>query len=250
MVQQYIQYFLERLLVLNKQRWIFMKTIKVILVDDHSLVRAGIRSLIQNISGVEVIAEANNGRDAIRLIDELIPDLVLLDIAMPELNGLEVISRISKDNLVTRVIILSMHTNEEYVVQALKAGAAGYLLKDSAPNELEIAVNSVMKGETYLSPAISKHVVDNYLRRISDVSTEKEKGPDIFKQLTSRQREILQLIAEGNSTKEIANKLNVSIKTVETHRMQLMDRIGIHDVAGLVRYAIRMGIITVKMPDN
>jgi Response regulator containing a CheY-like receiver domain and an HTH DNA-binding domain len=227
-----------------------MKPIKVILVDDHSLVRAGIRSLIQNISGVEVIAEANNGRDAIRLIDELIPDLVLLDIAMPELNGLEVISRISKDNLVTRVIILSMHTNEEYVVQALKAGAAGYLLKDSAPNELEIAVNSVMKGETYLSPAISKHVVDNYLRRISDVSTEKEKGPDIFKQLTSRQREILQLIAEGNSTKEIANKLNVSIKTVETHRMQLMDRIGIHDVAGLVRYAIRMGIITVKMPDN
>jgi DNA-binding NarL/FixJ family response regulator len=227
-----------------------MKTIKVILVDDHSLVRAGIRSLIQNISGVEVIAEANNGRDAIRLIDELIPDLVLLDIAMPELNGLEVISRISKDNLITRVIILSMHTNEEYVVQALKAGAAGYLLKDSAPNELEIAVNAVMRGETYLSPAISKHVVDNYLRRISDVSPEKEKGPDIFKQLTSRQREILQLIAEGNSTKEIANKLNVSIKTVETHRMQLMDRIGIHDVAGLVRYAIRMGIITVKMPDN
>ena len=143
-----------------------------------------------------------------------------------------------------------MHTNEEYVVQALKAGAAGYLLKDSAPNELEIAVNAVMKGETYLSPAISKHVVDNYLRRISDVSPEKERGPDIFKQLTSRQREILQLIAEGNSTKEIANKLNVSIKTVETHRMQLMDRIGIHDVAGLVRYAIRMGIITVKMPDN
>jgi DNA-binding NarL/FixJ family response regulator len=227
-----------------------MKPIKVILVDDHSLVRAGIRSLIQNISGVEVIAEANNGRDAIRLIDDLIPDLVLLDIAMPELNGLEVISRISKDNTDTKVIILSMHTNEEYVVQALKAGAAGYLLKDSAPNELEIAVNAVMKGETYLSPAISKHVVDNYLRRISDVSTEKEKGPDIFRQLTSRQREILQLIAEGNSTKEIANKLNVSIKTVETHRMQLMERIGIHDVAGLVRYAIRMGIITVKMPDN
>ena len=169
---------------------------------------------------------------------------------MPELNGLEVISRISKDNTNTKIIILSMHTNEEYVVQALKSGAAGYLLKDSAPNELEIAVNAVMRGETYLSPAISKHVVDNYLRRISDVSAEKEKGPDIFKQLTSRQREILQLIAEGNSTKEIANKLNVSIKTVETHRMQLMDRIGIHDVAGLVRYAIRMGIITVKMPDN
>jgi DNA-binding NarL/FixJ family response regulator len=169
---------------------------------------------------------------------------------MPELNGLEVVSRISKDNSVTKVIILSMHKNEEYVVQALKAGAAGYLLKDSSANELEIAVNAVIRGETYLSPAISKHVVDNYLRRITDIPSEKEKGPDIFKQLTSRQREILQLIAEGNSTKEIANKLNVSIKTVETHRMQLMDRIGIHDVAGLVRYAIRMGIITVKMPDN
>jgi DNA-binding NarL/FixJ family response regulator len=227
-----------------------MKAIKVILVDDHELVRTGIRSLIQNISGVEVIAEANNGRDAVRLIDELMPDLVLLDIAMPELNGLEVVSRISKDNSVTKVIILSMHKNEEYVVQALKAGAAGYLLKDSSANELEIAVNAVIRGETYLSPAISKHVVDNYLRRITDIPSEKEKGPDIFKQLTSRQREILQLIAEGNSTKEIANKLNVSIKTVETHRMQLMDRIGIHDVAGLVRYAIRMGIITVKMPDN
>ncbi|MDR3610009.1 MAG: response regulator transcription factor [Ignavibacteriaceae bacterium] len=226
-----------------------MKSIKVILVDDHELVRTGIRSLIQNISGVEVIAEANNGRDAVRLIDELMPDLVLLDIAMPELNGLEVVSRISKDNTNTKVIILSMHKNEEYVVQALKAGAAGYLLKDSSANELEIAVNAVIRGETYLSPAISKHVVDNYLRRITDVQADKDKGPDIFKQLTSRQREILQLIAEGNSTKEIANKLNVSIKTVETHRMQLMDRIGIHDVAGLVRYAIRMGIITVKMPD-
>jgi DNA-binding NarL/FixJ family response regulator len=227
-----------------------MKPIRVILVDDHSLVRAGIRSLIQNIAGVEVIAEANNGRDAIKLIDELIPDLVLLDIAMPELNGLEVVSRISKDNTETKVIILSMHTNEEYVVQALKAGAAGYLLKDSAPNELEIAVNAVIRGETYLSPAISKHVVDSYLRRISDVSSNREKEPDIYKQLTSRQREILQLIAEGNSTKEIATKLNVSIKTVETHRMQLMDRLEIHDVAGLVRYAIRMGIITVKMPDK
>ena len=227
-----------------------MKPIRVILVDDHSLVRAGIRSLILNIAGVEVIAEANNGRDAIKLIDELIPDLVLLDIAMPELNGLEVVSRISKDNTETKVIILSMHTNEEYVVQALKAGAAGYLLKDSAPNELEIAVNAVIRGETYLSPAISKHVVDSYLRRISDVSSNREKEPDIYKQLTSRQREILQLIAEGNSTKEIATKLNVSIKTVETHRMQLMDRLEIHDVAGLVRYAIRMGIITVKMPDK
>src|ERR1035437_5174345 len=155
-----------------------MKAIKVILVDDHELVRTGIRSLIQNISGVEVVAEANNGRDAVRLIDELMPDLVLLDIAMPELNGLEVVSRISKDNSVTKVMILSLHKNEEHVVQALKAGAAGYLLKDSSANELEIAVNAVIRVETYLSPAISKHVVDNYLRRITDIPSEKEKGPD------------------------------------------------------------------------
>lgn len=223
-----------------------MKPVKVILVDDHSLVRAGIRSLLLNIPGVEVIGEADNGRDAIKLIDEMSPDLVLLDIAMPELNGLEVVARLSKEFSDTKVIILSMHTNEEYVVQALRSGASGYLLKDAAPNELEIAVNAVMRGETYLSPAISKHVVDNYLKRISNVSPDKDLSPDIFTQLTSRQREILQLIAEGNSTKEIANKLNVSIKTVETHRMQLMDRIGIHDVAGLVRYAIRVGIITAK----
>lgn len=222
-----------------------MKPIRVILADDHSLVRAGIKSLITNFSMIEVIGEAENGREAIKLIEEMVPDLVLLDIAMPELNGLEVVSRIAKELPEVKIIILSMHANEEYVVQALRAGANGYLLKDSAPTELEFAINAVIRGESYLSPAISKHVVDTYLRRITDVPKEGEE-PDIFKQLTSRQREILQLIAEGNSTKDIANKLNVSIKTVETHRMQLMDRLGIHDIAGLVRYAIRMGIISAK----
>jgi DNA-binding NarL/FixJ family response regulator len=223
-----------------------MKPIRVILADDHALVRAGIKSLISNFSMIEVIAEADNGREAIKLIEEHEPDLVLLDIAMPELNGLEVVARISKELSNVRIIILSMHANEEYVVQALRAGASGYLLKDSAPTELEFAIGAVMRGETYLSPAISKHVVDTYLRRITDTVKEKESDPDAFTHLTSRQREILQLIAEGNSTKEIANKLNVSIKTVETHRMQLMDRLGIHDVAGLVRYAIRTGIISAK----
>lgn len=223
-----------------------MKPIRIILADDHSLVRAGIKSLIQNFSMIEVIGEAENGREAIKLIEEMVPDLVLLDIAMPELNGLEVVSRIAKELPEVKIIILSMHANEEYVVQALRAGANGYLLKDSAPTELEFAINAVIRGESYLSPSISKHVVDTYLRRITDVSKDGEAEPDIYKQLTSRQREILQLIAEGNSTKDIANKLNVSIKTVETHRMQLMDRLGIHDIAGLVRYAIRMGIISAK----
>lgn len=222
-----------------------MKSIRVILADDHSLVRAGLKSLIENFSQIEVIAEADNGRDAIKLIEQHVPDLVLLDIAMPELNGLEVVARIAKELPEVKIIILSMHSNEEYVVQALRSGANGYLLKDSAPTELEFAISAVMRGETYLSPSISKHVVDTYLRRITDFSKLSDSG-DVFKELTSRQREILQLIAEGNSTKEIANKLNVSIKTVETHRMQLMDRLGIHDIAGLVRYAIRMGIITDK----
>ncbi len=221
-----------------------MKPIKIILADDHTLVRAGIRNLLQNISNVEVIAEADNGRDALKLVGEHNPDLVLLDIAMPELNGLEVAARLSKEQPDVDVMILSMHANEEYVVQALKAGASGYLLKDSAPTELDIAVHAVARGETYLSPAISKHVVHDYLKRVASVDIETEVAPNMYTQLTPRQREILQLIAEGNSTKEIASKLIVSVKTVETHRIQLMNRIAIHDVAGLVRYAIRMGMVS------
>lgn len=221
-----------------------MKNIRILLADDHTLVRAGIKNLVSNLHGVEVVGEADNGRTALKMVDELKPDMILLDIAMSELNGLEVAARLSKEHPEVDVIILSMHANEEYVVQALRAGASGYLLKDSAPNELEIAVNAVSKGESYLSPAISKHVVNDYLRRVSNLDPDDNEDKSSFKQLTPRQREILQLIAEGNSTKEIAAKLIVSVKTVETHRIQLMERLGIHDVAGLVRYAIRMGIIT------
>lgn len=220
-----------------------MSKISVILVDDHALVRAGIRSLLQSINDIEVVAEANNGREALNQIRDINPDLVLLDISMTELNGLEVAERVSQDFPEVKIVILSMHTNEEYVLQSLRAGASGYLLKDAVPTELEIAIRSVMRGETYLSPAISKHLVDDYLRRLKGSADEVSKiNP--FEQLTSRQREILQLIAEGNSTKDIAAKLNISIKTVETHRMQIMDRLDIHDVAGLVRYAIRMRIIS------
>lgn len=220
-----------------------MSKISVILVDDHALVRAGIRSLLQSINDIEVVAEANNGREALNQIRDINPDLVLLDISMTELNGLEVAERVSQDFPEVKIVILSMHTNEEYVLQSLRAGASGYLLKDAVPTELEIAIRSVMRGETYLSPAISKHLVDDYLRRLKGSADEVSKiNP--FEQLTSRQREILQLIAEGNSTRDIAAKLNISIKTVETHRMQIMDRLDIHDVAGLVRYAIRMRIIS------
>ncbi len=217
---------------------------KVLIADDHTLVRAGMRTLLEGIKDVEVIGEASDGRDALTKTSELKPDIVLLDIAMPELNGLEVAARISKEFPDSFVIILSMHSNEEYVIQALRSGASGYLLKDSALTELEIAIRAVMRGETYLSPAISKHVVIDYLRRISESPEEKNVEPGVFDQLTARQREILQLIAEGNSTKEIAAKLNVSIKTVETHRTQLMERLDIRDVAGLVRYAIRTGLIS------
>jgi DNA-binding NarL/FixJ family response regulator len=220
-----------------------MEKIRIMLTDDHALVRAGIRSLLNEMHDVEVVAEADNGRDALRLIEQFSPDIVLLDIAMSELNGLETAVRISKEFPDIKVAILSMHANEEYVVQALRAGAVGYLLKDTAPNELEIAIRAIALGKVYLSPSISKHVVENYLKRVS-ASPEAEPEQNIFNLLTTRQREILQLIAEGNSTKEIAHKLNVSVKTVETHRMQLMERLGINDIAGLVRYAIRHGIIS------
>jgi DNA-binding NarL/FixJ family response regulator len=218
-----------------------MSAIRVLLADDHTLVRAGIRSLLQKLQDVEVVAEAENGREALSLIGEHQPDIALVDIAMSELNGLDVAERVKRNWPHVRVVMLSMHANEEYVLQALRAGAAGYLLKDSALEELGLAVKAVMRGETYLSPTISRHVVDDYLRRIEGIAKQEEKGP--FVQLTTRQREILQLIAEGNTTKEIALKLSVSVKTVETHRARLMERLGIHDVAGLVRYAVRVGLV-------
>jgi DNA-binding NarL/FixJ family response regulator len=221
-----------------------MKPIQVLIADDHTLVRAGFRSLLQNITGVEVVAEAGDGHEALQKIKAHHPDIVLMDIAMPELNGLEVVARVSKEFPHVRVIILSMHANEEYVLQALRAGAAGYLLKNAAFIELEVAVTSVARGETYLTPAVSKHVIEEYLRRTGGVPNGEKVRPSPFKQLTPRQREVLQLIAEGHTTKEIAQKLNVSVKTVETHRNELMQRLDIHDVAGLVRYTIRIGLVS------
>jgi DNA-binding NarL/FixJ family response regulator len=219
-----------------------MSSIRVLLADDHALVRAGIRALLQNLAGIEVVAEADDGREALRLIAELRPDVVLMDIAMPGLNGLDTTARVTKEFPQVRVIMLSMHANEEYVLQALRSGAAGYLLKGARLPELELAVTSVARGETYLSPAASKHVVSGYVQRASRGGhSEADARP--AERLTPRQREILQLIAEGATTKEIAQHLQISVKTVEMHRAQLMERIGIHDVAGLVRYALRIGLI-------
>ena len=214
-----------------------MNPIRVLLADNHTLVRAGLRALLRSIAGIEVVAEADDGREALHLVGTQQPDVVLMDVAMPEMNGLEATARVSKEFPSVRVIILSMHANEEYVLQALRAGAAGYVLKDSGVSELELALKSVSRGETYLSPAVSKHVVADYVRRVGGESNSLE-------QLTPRQREILQLLAEGRSMKEIAQLLFISIKTVETHRAQLMERLDIHDVPGLVRYAIRIGLVT------
>jgi DNA-binding NarL/FixJ family response regulator len=213
-----------------------MKSIRVLLVDDHALVRAGIRALVQKLAGAEVVAEAEDGRQALSLVKDLRPDIVLMDISMPGLNGLEAAARVAKEYPCVKVIMLSAHSHEEYVCQALRAGASGYLLKDASTAELELALTAVARGETYLSPAVSKHVINDYMRRVSG-------EPGSLEMLTPRQREILQLVAEGRTTKEIAHTLHISVKTVETHRMQLMDRLGIHDVAGLVRFAIRVGLV-------
>ncbi len=213
-----------------------MTRIRLLLADDHHLVRTGMRAMLQSLPDIEVVGETGDGREAIELVRTHTPNIVLMDIAMPGLNGLDATTRIVKEFPHTRVLILSMHADEEYVRQALRAGAAGYLLKNAAPAELELAIRAVMRGEAWLSPAISRVVVEDYLGARAD-----DTGP--LTQLTPRQREILQLVAEGKTTKQIAAALAVSIKTVETHRAQLMERLGIHDVAGLVRFAIRHGLV-------
>lgn len=215
-----------------------MEGLRILLVEDHELVRAGMCELLCKLSQVAEVSEARTGRDALRMIERLQPDLVFMDIAMPDMNGLEAMTRIRKLYPHIHIIMLSMYSTEEYVMQALRAGAAGYLLKDSGKVELELAIRAVSQGQTYLSPTVATHVAD-YMRRVEQASSDLP----VAEQLTPRQREILQLIAEGRSSHEIARALVISIKTVETHRAQLMQRLGIFDVAGLVRYAVRTGIV-------
>lgn len=214
-----------------------MRQLRVILADDHGLVRAGIRSLLEELPGVSVVGEAADGREAIHLIEAEHPDLVFMDVAMPGLNGLEAARRIAASSPHSRLVILSMHANEEYVLRALHSGVSGYMLKDSSTTELAAAVRAIRQDETYLSPSISSRLTE-YVRRTT------EPPRSSLDQLTPRQREILQLIAEGNTTRQIAHKLGLSPKTVEAHRSQLMDRLDIHDIAGLVRYAIQVGLVS------
>jgi DNA-binding NarL/FixJ family response regulator len=212
----------------------------VLLADDHTLVRAGMRALVEGFDGFSVVAEAADGREAVTLARQLNPDLALIDIGMPGLNGLDAAALIAKESPQTRVVILSMHTAENYVLEAMRAGAVAYVVKDAAVDELERALRAVLRGERWLSPTVSRHLLDEYLRLSrGGVPVEIPGGLDL---LTSRQREILQLIAEGHGTREIADRLTISVKTVEAHRAQLMARLGIYDVAGLTRFAIRVGL--------
>ena len=214
-----------------------MKPIRALIADDHALVRAGIRALVEKIDDVSVIAEAGEGLEALNLIKELKPDLVLLDVTMPGLSGLDVLVETRKHLPDVRVIILTVHEEAEYAMQALRAGAAGFLPKSAAANELQLAIETVTRGETYVSGEVSRKTLLEYSRgRIEHR----------LARLTPRQREILTLIAEGLNTKDIGRRLNISGKTVESHRAQLMERLNIHDVASLVRFAIKVGLIKVE----
>lgn len=215
-----------------------MESIRVILADDHPVVRAGVRRLLEGLTDIEVLVveEASNGYEAMDLIEQHQPDIVFMDISMPGLNGLEVAERIAGDFPDVHVLILSVHNNEKYIGRALRAGAAGYLVKDANPLEYEMAVQAVARGGSYLGPEISKQLIERYVDQADSPQSPLD-------QLTRRHREILQLIAEGKKNREIAEILHLSVKTVETHRGQLMDLLDIHNIAGLVRFAIRIGLV-------
>lgn len=214
-----------------------MDRIRVLIADDHTLVRAGIRSLLEKLPGILVVAEASEGGEVLPLVTKHQPHVVLMDIAMPKLNGLDATRQLTDLHPRVRVVILSIYSDEEYVYQALRAGASGYLLKGASIEELDLAIRSAARGETFLSPQVSRPLIDEYIRR-----TRASHPGEI---LSTRQRQVLQLIAEGKTMKQVALELGISVKTVETHRAQLMDRLNIHDVAGLVRYAIKMGLANV-----
>jgi len=213
-----------------------LKPTRVLLVDDHALVRAGIRALIDTLDGVEVVAEAGNGREALQQVEKFAPDLVLLDLTMPEMSGFEVLEQIVQRSPQVRVIILTMHEAREYAIQAMSLGAAGFIPKSAAANELKQGIESVMRGETYTSKETPHEVQPPILGE--------SRAQRLLEKLTPRQREILVLIAEGQTTKQIARSLNISVKTVESHRAQLMERLDIRDVAGLVRFSIRTGLVS------
>jgi len=213
-------------------------TLKILLVDDHTIVRQGLKALLEAHAGFIIVGEAENGREAVKKAQELNPDIVIMDIAMPVLNGLEATRQIKRALPDTKVLALTMYNDEEYVFQILKSGASGYLIKETAANELIAAILSLQKGNPFFSPSISRKIMESYLNEDEDKKTKGESD-----KLTNREKEVLQLIAEGYTNNEIANLMNISVKTVETHRAHVMSKLDIHDVAGLIKYAIRKGLV-------
>ncbi len=216
-----------------------MDKIRILLADDHTILREGIRSLLENESDMVVIGEAEDGHTAVKLVKQLDPDVVLMDIAMPLLNGIEATRQIKRDNPRTKVLILTMHENEEYIRQLLAVGAVGYILKDAAARELLGAIRAVHRGEAVLSPAITRLVIEDYLRW-GDLQPENDSSG-----LSPREREVLQLVAEGYTNKQIAEILSISIKTVQTHRLNMMSKLDLHDRGELIKYAIQKKIIEI-----
>jgi len=216
-----------------------MKKIRILLADDHQLMRSGLRLLIEQQPDLTIVGEAGDGREAVALANSLRPDVAVMDISMPNLNGIEAAHQITQGHAEIAVIVLSMHPDESYVLRALKAGAKGYLLKDSAESDLIAAVRAVAWGKSFFSPAVSKVLLDDYIRKLKRSGAE-----DAYDLLTPREREILQLVAEGKSNKEVANLLNLSVYTVETHRSNIMQKLNLKGVPELTLYAVRKGIIS------
>jgi two-component system response regulator NreC len=219
-----------------------MKKIRLLVADDHKIFRQGIKKLLEEEPDLQVVGEAADGRDTVKKATELKPDLVLMDIAMANLNGLEATKQIKKVLPEIKVIMVTMHKNEEYVLQSFQAGASGYILKEGAVEELVSAIRSIHQDKSFLSPTVSKTLVDAYLRKMETGKTETP-----FDLLTDREREVLQLIAEGYSNREVAKQLFISVKTVEAHRAHIMQKLNIHDIAKLVKYAIQKGLVDLNI---
>jgi DNA-binding NarL/FixJ family response regulator len=215
-------------------------TVRILLADDHKIIREGLRSLIEKQPDMEVVAETQDGLTAVRLTQKLSPDVVIMDIGMPEMNGIEATREIVSSAKSIRIIALSMHSDKRFVLEMLKAGASGYLLKDSAFEELVSAIHTVMSGQRYLSPKVTDVVVEEYLHNLTKSES------TVFTVLTAREREVLQLLAEGKATKQIAATLNVSVKTIETHRQQIMEKLNLRSIAELTKYAIREGLTSLE----
>ena len=222
-----------------------MRKIKIMIADDHTIIRQGMRKLFEAYPELQIVGESQDGEEAVELVKQLLPDLIIMDISMPGLNGLEATRQIKKRFPETKILILTMHAEKEYIFKILQSGASGYLLKGSAIDELVTAIHAVDRGESYLSPPISKSIIEDYVG-----GGPKSRGALRSQPLTTREREVLQLIAEGHTSKRIATRLSLSSKTVETHRSHIMQKLNIHNAAGLIRYAIQKGWVEVAYPQK